>query len=149
MNVESLQLGHIAQMIQLKDYNYHQRALNKAMTKPSEYRDYSRPKNFEKVIKKSKEISNVFNKEESRVNIDNKNKTLLRNISLIKNGHYKTFITQKEHAVSHHQLKSLRNESIARENKRITSENAKFMGRLQEVSSTIQAASLLKSSDAT
>jgi hypothetical protein len=86
---------------------------------------------------------------ELRYSIDGKNKTLLKNISLIKNGHYKTFISKKEHATSLGGLKSLRNESMARENRRITSENAKFMGRLGQVASTIQAATLLKSSGET
>jgi hypothetical protein len=86
---------------------------------------------------------------ELRDSIDGKNKTLLKNISLIKNGHYKTFISKKEHATSLGGLKSLRNESMARENRRITSENAKFMGRLGQVSSSIQAATLLKSSGET
>jgi hypothetical protein len=38
---------------------------------------------------------------------------------------------------------------MARENRRINTENAKFMGRLGQVASTIQAATLLKSSGET
>ena len=51
-------------MLQLKDYNFHMRAIQRIQAKPSEYKAYTKPRHFENVIKKSKALSVVFDKKE-------------------------------------------------------------------------------------
>jgi len=145
MNASSLQLGHISQNIQLSDYNYHLKALEKIKNKPSEYKAYTRPRHFENVIKKNKLLAVTFDKREWNNALDSKNVWLLGNISKIKGGDYKTFVTKNQDALSY-KLKSLRKESTNKEHHRIAIENNKMQDRLGYSCSTIKAASLLKSS---
>lgn len=145
MNSDALQMGHISQMIQLKDYNCHLKALERIKQKPSEYKSYTRPRHYENVIKKNKLLAVTFDKKEWSDLIESQNVWLLSNISKIKQGEYKTFITKKE-ATSIHKLKSLRKESTNKEEFRITNENSKMQDRLGHVNSTIKAQSLLRSS---
>jgi len=147
MNIEALQMGPISQMIQLKDYNYHLKAIQRIKNNPSEYKEYTRPRHYEGVIKKSKKLAVTFDKKEWSDAVESKNVWLLGNISRIKNGDYKTFITKKGEAK--HKLKSLRKESINKEQHRIVDENAKLSNRLGFVNSTIQAHQLLRSSSET
>ena len=145
MNASSLQLGHISQNIQLSDYNCHLKALERIKNKPSEYKAYTRPRHFENVIKKNKLLAVTFDKREWNNALDSKNVWLLGNISKIKGGDYKTFVTKNQDALSY-KLKSLRKESTNKEHHRIAIENNKMQDRLGYSCSTIKAASLLKSS---
>ena len=112
-------------MIQLKDYNCHLKALERIKNKPSEYKDYTKPRHFENVIKKNKILATTFDKREWNNALESKNVWLLGNISKIKSGDYKTCITRNDQALSY-KLKSLRKESTNKEHHRIALENTKI-----------------------